>query len=520
MKGNPTSLFAGMAACAALFLASCSSTYQAGSSGNNTDDVYYKPHPEGNNPSSASSPGNGNAGTNAKDDYYDPNYQANSSAREGENNGGSGYNSDDNYDYSYSARIKRFYTPVSGAAYYDPYYTNSYYYDNNPASWGASIYLGYPFWGFGLSYGSYSGWGLSFGFGWGYPYYGYGYPYYGYPYYGYGYPYYGYGYPYYNCFYPGYYYGCGYGCGYGYSYYNPCYYNSYDGCGGVYYGPRGSVSSNGRSAAERAPRSVGSSYESAVIGGRLAAVNPELADRLNTDHVVAPNSESVTNPSRQQSISEKNAQGHPSTPNATPSGRTNTTASPSEGAGRQTAPSSTSDGRGTQQPGGSQQNSGRGMQQQSGNQQQNSGRDMQQQNGSQQQGSGRSYDQPRDMQQQGGSRSNEPARGWHPGNEMPAPRSQPGGGGRQQPQPGGGRRQELDQSMQRSYERGQERMRSYDNSRGSSEQRAQPSAPRSNGSIFGGGNSGGGRSSGGSSGGGRSGGSSGGGGGRSSGGRR
>lgn len=54
-----------------------------------------------------------------------------------------------------------------------------------------------------------SNWGLSFGYGWGYPYYGWGYSGY-YPYYGWGYPYYGWGYSgYYGCGYPSYGYGYG-----------------------------------------------------------------------------------------------------------------------------------------------------------------------------------------------------------------------------------------------------------------------------------------------------------------------
>jgi hypothetical protein len=272
----------------------CNPTYQAGTSGN-TDDIYYTPGDEARQAAAAPAPaapatgssqnpndnydtppvdnGNGN-----NDDYYSPS----SSSRTSDGSGNTYitnnyYNSDDYYDYAYSARLRRFYTPAYGYGYYDPYYTNSYWYDYNPVSWGVSIYLGYNWWApsyfyyspfaypsFGLSFGW--GWG-SFGYGWGYPYYGYGYPYYGY---GYGYPGYGYGYP-------GY--GCGYGCGYGY---NPCYYNSYDYYNNVYYGPRGSVSSTGsRSEPTRPERSVGNSYEKAVYAGKIAASNPELPGRLN-----------------------------------------------------------------------------------------------------------------------------------------------------------------------------------------------------------------------------------------------
>src|SRR5262245_32611644 len=41
------------------------------------------------------------------------------------------YNDDDYYDYAYTARMRRFYSPMPGYAYYDPYYTNTYWYDYN-----------------------------------------------------------------------------------------------------------------------------------------------------------------------------------------------------------------------------------------------------------------------------------------------------------------------------------------------------------------------------------------------------
>ena len=56
------------------------------------------------------------------------------------------YEEDDYYDYAYTARIRRFHRPY-GWSYYDNYYTNSYWYDYNPNSWGVSIYLGYNWWG-------------------------------------------------------------------------------------------------------------------------------------------------------------------------------------------------------------------------------------------------------------------------------------------------------------------------------------------------------------------------------------
>lgn len=55
------------------------------------------------------------------------------------------YDRDDYYDYAYSARLRRFHNPV-GFGYYNNYYTNTYWYDYNPYSYGTSIYLGYNWW--------------------------------------------------------------------------------------------------------------------------------------------------------------------------------------------------------------------------------------------------------------------------------------------------------------------------------------------------------------------------------------
>ena len=50
------------------------------------------------------------------------------------------------YDYEYTARLRRFYGHDYGWGYYDPYFTNQYWYNYNPACWGVSIYYGYNFW--------------------------------------------------------------------------------------------------------------------------------------------------------------------------------------------------------------------------------------------------------------------------------------------------------------------------------------------------------------------------------------
>jgi hypothetical protein len=117
--------------------------------------------------------------------------------------GAGGYG--DYYDYSYSARINRFYNPYMGFGYYSPCYVG-FYYDPwyYPTWYGPSMYFG-----------------LSWGWGWGSM--GWGYPYWGYPWYGYG---------YYGSYWQGY------NHGYWDGYYAGQYWN--DGYNSYYYGPRNS----------------------------------------------------------------------------------------------------------------------------------------------------------------------------------------------------------------------------------------------------------------------------------------
>ena len=150
---------------------------------------------------------------------------------------------DDYYDYSYSARLRRFYNPCYGYGYYSTYYTNSYWYSYNPFQWGVSIYLGYNWWpSFHTS------------FSWHHPnYYGYGW---GNNYNSHHHHNYSYGYGSYNNYGSGYNYGYngsywdGYSDGYYNSSYNPYYYNSYDATSS-YYGPRKSVSTNSRATSQK-----------------------------------------------------------------------------------------------------------------------------------------------------------------------------------------------------------------------------------------------------------------------------
>jgi len=117
------------------------------------------------------------------------------------------YNTDDYYDYQYASRVRRFNNPISGAGYYDNYYTNSYWYNQNPTCYGTSIYSTYN-WMPSNQFNNYS-YGMSYGNN---PYCNYGYNNYGYN------NYYGNG----NCW------NTGYNNYNGYNSYNNGYYNGYN----------------------------------------------------------------------------------------------------------------------------------------------------------------------------------------------------------------------------------------------------------------------------------------------------
>lgn len=86
------------------------------------------------------------------------------------------YDQDDYYDYAYSARLRRFHSPIVYSDYYADYYTDLYWYTYDPFLWGTSIYLGYSWWypsfyhGWYSPYYSYwySPW---YAYGWYHPYY-------------------------------------------------------------------------------------------------------------------------------------------------------------------------------------------------------------------------------------------------------------------------------------------------------------------------------------------------------------
>ncbi|MBN3035483.1 MAG: hypothetical protein JW861_07830 [Bacteroidales bacterium] len=197
-----------------ILMAGCSTTYQTA----DFDDVYRKTSHESETPAKAKSvyqaetaepdyyqSAGPDESTNVSEDYQTGDYVEyqeeepyySTSESYADPNGTTyitnnyyydGYASD-YYDYSYSARIRRFHDPYFGFGYYSPCYTNAYWYNYDPWYWGSSIYFGYPFWSPSLYFGfSYNwGWG-GFGMGWGWPnYYGGYYPWYGYsPWYGYG----------------------------------------------------------------------------------------------------------------------------------------------------------------------------------------------------------------------------------------------------------------------------------------------------------------------------------------------
>ena len=204
---------------------------------------------------------------------------------------------DDYYDYEYAARLRRFHDPVPGSGYYDNYYTNSYYYNQNPYLYGTSVYNSYNWWGpsaYAYNYcpSSYfyynSGWawgtGMYYGnpygnpYGWGYydPWSSWGWGYYPivqlYPYYP----------GYYGGYYPGYCSNWGYpnyGSGWGNNYgggNNNYYYNSYDE-NSDYYGPRHTPTAHdGRVAGSGGP-AFGERYAEA-IAAEHGIVEPSRED--------------------------------------------------------------------------------------------------------------------------------------------------------------------------------------------------------------------------------------------------
>jgi hypothetical protein len=312
----------------AVFVSSCSTSNTAKK---NTDDVYYNPkeaaqevykEKSSNNTSSAnqnpienySQQGSSSNGSIAND---------NSNQRNNQNN--SNFESDDYYDYSYSSRIRRFHNPnaVVASGYYDPWYTNMYYFDNNPFNFGTSIYTTYPFYSPAYTTIIYTrpfGWGCSFGLGtrWGWnPYGGWNNGWYGYdPFYAWNNPwmwnspfYNGWNNPYawnngwnnpygwnngwgFGGFNNGFNQGFaqGYWNGYNQGLMGSNYFNSYD-RNSYFYGRRNNVSTSGRfdNSSGRVGQGIGDKY-----------INAIATERDNVKNI------STTNPILKEYISEKN----------------------------------------------------------------------------------------------------------------------------------------------------------------------------------------------------------------------
>ncbi len=286
-----------------LLLSACNSTRQASSV---NDDVYFSPRnapqevytpsqnktstqPSQSNPANT---GNGPGNSNRSESQYD---YAENNARTGSDNGRT-FDMDDYYDYSYAARIRRFNTTyATGLGYYDPYYTNIYYYDYNPISFGTSVYTTYGFWNPGFTTMVYSrpfGWGLGFRQrmfwdpfgGWNSAWYGYD------PFWSWNNPW-NWSSPYYSCWNSPWYWYNGWGAwggGWGNSYWNgfnngymngywngyyhglanSMYFNSFD-RNQFYYGPRNAIGNNGvSSGGRRGSMSFGEKYQRALAVDR------------------------------------------------------------------------------------------------------------------------------------------------------------------------------------------------------------------------------------------------------------
>ncbi|MCF8258240.1 MAG: hypothetical protein K9J06_11835 [Flavobacteriales bacterium] len=236
------------------------------------DDIYQAP------PNDAGSTGTSNPldgySTYDQDDYYQPQNPSSTqnpstSEQYVDENGDTyitnNYYGDDDYDYMYASRINRFHRPIYGYGYYDPFYTNMYWYTYDPYFYGTSIYAA---WGWGGFYSpfyrpwGYSMWGMSYGWnswgaGWGYSPYCYG----------------GHGMGWNN-------YGMGYNNGYNHGYWNGYYdglasgggyYNTYDQNSGIYYGHRGGAAGTDGSGIRS--NSLGDRYNRAAAEGIVSHAN-------------------------------------------------------------------------------------------------------------------------------------------------------------------------------------------------------------------------------------------------------
>jgi hypothetical protein len=82
------------------------------------------------------------------------------------------YDFEDDYDFYYSSRIRRFHNVRSGFGFYDPYFVDMFYYDPFAFRPGVTIYIGNGWnrpWGWNRGWGWNAGWNNPWGWnrGWG-----------------------------------------------------------------------------------------------------------------------------------------------------------------------------------------------------------------------------------------------------------------------------------------------------------------------------------------------------------------
>lgn len=196
------------------------------------------------------------------------------------------FDPDDYYDYSYTARIRRFHRPYLGFGYFDGFYTNLYWYTYDPWDWGISIYFGYHWWPYYHYYyypaTVYIGFYYPWYYYWWHPYYYYFYDPFFHPY-----GWYDYHFGYWHGYWHGYHHG--YWNGYWHGYYDALaynyYYNSYD---GTYYGPLSDIPTSG---SHRVNSSSGNyhsfvnTFQSEVLNKPVINSNQQTLDKPSKDNI-------------------------------------------------------------------------------------------------------------------------------------------------------------------------------------------------------------------------------------------
>lgn len=206
------------------------------------DDIYYTTNnPANNNSVIRNNTTNQNQSQLDSNQYNQENYHNQNQHQQNSKNYLTFYQ--DYYEYTYSARIRRFYSGL-GFNYYDPWYTNIYWYNYDPIFFGTSLYVTYGWWyhntwigyswvwGIGTSWVWYPGWSWYYNWVW---------------------------IPrwnnvYWNGYWNGYYNGLNYGL------FSNYYYNSLDN-NRWYYGPRVSSNGSGRGTITRGSHSLGQIYQ-------------------------------------------------------------------------------------------------------------------------------------------------------------------------------------------------------------------------------------------------------------------